>query len=75
MNNGKDNARKINPTKKEKEDNMEIIHENIEQKENLPSNMELGGDHEMTPSEVGTEDHKLHEILERENLDLEKFLD
>ena len=35
----------------------------------------LGRDHEMTPSEVGTKDHELQEILERENLDLEKFLE
>lgn len=54
---------------------MEIIYENNEQKENLPNNMELVGDNEMMPSEIGTEDHKLHEILEMENLDLEKFLD
>lgn len=29
----------------------------------------------MTLSEVGTEDHDLQEILERENLDLGKFLE
>jgi len=29
----------------------------------------------MTISEVGIEDHELQEIPERENLDLEKFLD
>jgi len=28
----------------------------------------------MTPSEVGTKDQELHEIIERENIDLEKFL-
>ncbi len=32
-------------------------------------------DHEVTPSEVGTEDHELQEILESEHLDLEKFLE
>ena len=37
--------------------------------------MELGRDHEMTPSEGGTEDQDLQEILERENLELEKFLE
>ena len=54
---------------------MEIIHENSEQKENLLSTMELGRDHEITPSEIWIEDHELQDILERENLDLEKFLD
>jgi len=29
----------------------------------------------MNPSEVGTEDHELQEILDRENLDLDKFLE
>jgi len=28
----------------------------------------------MTPSEVGMEDYELQEILEKENLHLEKFL-
>lgn len=37
--------------------------------------MELDKDHDMTPSEVGMEDHDLQEILERENIDLEKFLE
>jgi len=37
--------------------------------------MDIIRDHQMTPSEVGTEDHELQEILERENLDLEKFLE
>ena len=37
--------------------------------------MELGRDHEMTPSEGGTKDQDLHEIIERENLELEKFLE
>lgn len=32
-------------------------------------------DHEMTQSEVGIEDHELQEILVKENLDLEKFLE
>ena len=73
-NNGKDNAPEINPIEKEKEDIMEIIHENSEQKENLPNNMELGRDHEMTPSEIVIEDHELQEILDREHLDLEGFL-
>lgn len=29
----------------------------------------------MTPSEAGTEDHELQEILDRENLDLELFME
>ena len=37
--------------------------------------MELDRDQEMTPSKVGTKDHELQDILERENLDLEKFLE
>lgn len=37
--------------------------------------MEISKDHEMTPSEVETEDDELQEILERENLNLEKFLE
>lgn len=36
--------------------------------------MEINRDHEMTPSEAGMEDHEPQEILDRENLDLEKFL-
>lgn len=32
-------------------------------------------DHEMTQSEAGIEDHELQEILVKENLDLEKFLE
>lgn len=38
------------------------------------SNMELEMDQEMTPSEVEMEDHELQDILEREYLDLERFL-
>ena len=37
--------------------------------------MEISRDNEMTPSEAGMKDHELQEILERENLDLEKFLE
>ena len=37
--------------------------------------MELSRDHEMTPSEARMEDHELQEILEKENLDLEKFME
>ena len=55
--------------------NMEEIPENNKQMEDLLNMMELSKDHEMTPSEAGTEDHELQEIIERENLDLEKFLE
>ena len=37
--------------------------------------MEINRDHQMTPIEVRTEDRELQEILDRENLDLEKFLE
>lgn len=60
---------------KEKEDSREDLHENNQQMENLPNNMELDRDQEMTPSEVGTEDNELQDILDREHLDLEKFLE
>jgi len=39
------------------------------------STMEIEKDHEMTQSESGTLDQDLQEILERENLELEKFLE
>ena len=54
---------------------MEDIIVNNQKKEELQSCMEISNDHEMTPSEVGTEDHELQEILDRENLDLELFLE
>lgn len=53
---------------------MEDITVNKQQKEELPIYMEISKDHEMTPSEIGMEDHELQEILDRENLDLEIFL-
>jgi len=37
--------------------------------------VELDRDQEMTLSELGTKDHELQDILEREHLDLEKFLE
>ena len=37
--------------------------------------MGLGRDQEMTPSEGGMKDQDLQEILESENLELEKFLE
>lgn len=54
---------------------MEDIPENGEQKDDLPGIMELSRDHEMTQTEAGIEDHELQEILERENSDLETFLE
>jgi len=54
---------------------MEDIPENNKQRDDMPSIMELSRDQDMTPSEAGMEDHELQEILERENLDLEKFLE
>lgn len=63
------------PVEKEKEDSMEETQENNQQKEDLLNTMELDRDQEMTPSEVGTKDHELQDILEREHLDLEKFLE
>ena len=54
---------------------MEDTPENNKLKEDLPSNMELDRDHEMTPSEGVMEDQVLQEILERENLEIEKFLE
>ena len=59
---------------KEKEADMEDIAVNNQQKGDLPSCMEISRDHEMTPSKARMEDHELHEILYRENLDLEHFL-
>jgi len=44
---------------KERDDNMEDIIDNNQQKEDLPSSMEINKDHEMTPSEARMEDHEL----------------
>ena len=54
---------------------MDDITVNNQQKDDLPSCMEISRDHEMTPSEARIEDHALQEILDRENLDLEKFME
>ena len=35
--------------------------------------MEISRDQEMTLTKAGTEDHELQEIMDKENLDLEKF--
>ena len=60
---------------RDKEAEMEDITVKNQQKDDLPSCMGINRDHEMTPSEAGTKDHELQEILDRENLDLEKFLE
>jgi len=60
---------------KEKEDNMENRPENNQHKKDLSSTMEFDRDQEMTPSQVGTKDHELQDILKREHLNLENFLD
>lgn len=54
---------------------MEITQEQNEHKTNPLSTMEIERDHDMTQSECGTEDQDLWEILERGNLELEKFLE
>lgn len=54
---------------------MAITKEYNQQKEDPPSTMELGRDHEMTPSEGGTKAQDLQDILEMESLELEKFLE
>ena len=60
----------------DKTTDMEDITVNNQQKDDdLPSLMEISRDQEMTPGEERIEDHELQEILDRENLDLEKFLE
>ena len=60
---------------KGKETSMEFTKEQNEHTTNPLSTMEIEKYHEMTQSESGTEDQDLQEILERENLELEKFLE
>ena len=54
---------------------MEYTQEQNEHTTDPLSTMEVEKDPEMTQSESGTEDQDLQEILERENLELEKFLE
>lgn len=54
---------------------MEEMPENNQKREDLANTMEHDRDQEMTPSEVGTEDYELQDILDREHLVLEKFLE
>lgn len=63
------------PGEKEKEEKREEIHYINQQTETMMGNMKHDKDQEMTLSEVETEDHELQDILEREHLDLEKFLE
>jgi len=58
-NNAMNQALEDNPVEKEKDASMEDVPENNKLKEDMPSIMELGKDYEMTPSEVGIEDHEL----------------
>jgi len=60
---------------KGKETSMEFTQEQNEHTMDPLTTMEIEKDHEMTQSESGTEDQDLQEILERENLELEKFLE
>jgi len=53
---------------------MEDMPKNNQKKEDFLNTMELNRDQEMTSSEVGTKDYELQDILDREHLDLEKFL-
>lgn len=54
---------------------MEITQGHNEHKIDPLSTMDLERDHDMIQSESSTEDQDLKEILERENLELEKFLE
>ena len=60
---------------KEKDTSLKYTQEQNEHTTDPLSTMEIEKDHEMTQSESGTEDQDLQEILERENLELEKFLE
>ena len=73
-NNGANQKSETKTNEKDKDTSMEDIPENSQQQDDPPSIMELSKDHEVTPSEAGMEDYEVQEILEKENLDLEKFL-
>lgn len=60
---------------KGKETSMEFTQEHNEHIIDPLSTMEIEKDHEMTQRESGTEDQDLQKILERENLELENFLE
>ena len=75
-NNKANQEAETNTNEKDRDASMEDILENNQQKDDdTLSLMEISRDQEMTPSEVGTEDHELREILDKKNLDLEKFLE
>jgi len=59
---------------KEVEENREQSQDIDFQKQSMISDTELEMDQEMTQSEMEQEDHELHEILDKEHLDLEGFL-
>jgi len=62
------------PNEKEKEENNKQSHNMGYQNEIVMSETEMEMDQEMTQSEIDLEDHELQEILDKENLDLERFL-
>lgn len=57
-----------------KEEDKEQTPDKNLQTETMVNNAETEMDHEMTQSEMETEDQELQAILEKENLDLEDFL-
>lgn len=60
--------------KKDKEEDNDYTQENEKQKGNMLSDSELEMDQEMNQSEMEMKDNELYDILQRENLDLEGFL-
>ena len=60
---------------KEKEEDREQKQDDTKRKETMLSDGELDMDQEMTQSEMEIEDHELQEILDREHLDLEGFVE
>lgn len=63
------------PKEQDLEAEMEDIPVKDRQIEELQRCMQISKEKEMTPTKVGMEDHELHEILDKENLDLEQFLE
>lgn len=63
------------PKEQDMEAKMEDIPVNDQKIDGLKSSMKISKDQKMTPSDTGMEDHELQEILDRENLDLEQFLE
>jgi len=69
-----DQVMKGSSGEKAKEEDREQAQDATKQKEILLNDEELEMEQEITQSEMETEDQKLQEILDRENLDLEGFL-